>query len=322
MKRKFNKAYETKETVFLAFDEFIQEKEATNKSKDTIRNYNLSFDIFCEYHNIASSTELDEINIGMIYQWINHMRNNEVRPSSINHYLRDLRTFFNWCYMREKMQEALPIKELSKQEELPKMYTDEEMEILLEKPRAGDSYSDWRMWAIISTVYATGLRASTLCSLTIGDFDFKHDEIVINQQKNKKAGILPFTPAHQSCIREFFKTWMRNANDDEWAFPNINGEQLTVNALRQGMERYCKARGVNAHGIHSIRHNFARAMIVNGGGEYRLQKYLQHSDIKMSQHYVKLFSQDLKKDAEEFSPLDNSKKKAKRTSQFKKNKMA
>ena len=318
MKRKFTKAYENKETLVRAFEDFIQEKEATNKSKSTIRNYNLSFDIFYEYHNLTTSTELDSIDMSMIYQWINHMKNNEVRPASINHYLRDLRTFFNWCYTREKIKEPLPIKELSKQEELPKMYSDEEMEILLQKPRTGDLFSDWRLWAIVSTVYATGLRASTICALHIGDFDFKHEEIIIRQQKNKKAGILPLTPAHAACMKEYFKMWLRDADDEDWAFPNIGGEQLTVNALRLGMNRYCEARGVVPHGIHSIRHNFARDMIVNGGGEYRLQKYLQHSDIKMSQHYVKLFAQDLKKDAEEFSPLDKAKKKASRASQFKK----
>lgn len=318
MKRKFSKAYDSKETLVMAFEEFIQEKEATNKSKDTIRNYNLSFNVFYDYNGLDTSTELEAVDMSMIYKWINHMKNNEVRPSSINHYLRDLRTFFNWCAMRDKIKEPLPIKELSKQEELPKMYTDEEMEILLEKPRAGDSFSDWRIWAIISTVYATGLRASTICALKIGDFDFKHEEIIISQQKNKKAGILPFTPAHAACMKEYFKMWLRDADNDDWAFPNIGGEQLTVSGLRQGIQRYCKARGVNAHGIHSIRHNFARAMIVNGGGEYRLQKYLQHSDIKMSQHYVKLFSQDLKRDAVEFSPLDNAKKKQSRKSQFKK----
>lgn len=191
MKRKFNKAYDSKETLVMAFEEFIQEKEATNKSKDTIRNYNLSFNVFYDYNGLDTSTELEAVDMSMIYKWINHMKNNEVRPSSINHYLRDLRTFFNWCAMRDKIKEPLPIKELSKQEELPKMYTDEEMEILLEKPRAGDSFSDWRIWAIISTVYATGLRASSICALKISDFDFKHEEILITQQKNKKQVSCP-----------------------------------------------------------------------------------------------------------------------------------
>lgn len=318
MKRKFKSGASISTTLDEAFEEFMIEKQAKNLSKATIRNYNQSYNMFYEYHNFNSSTLLEEITLSHIYKWINHMKNNEIRPQSINHYLRDLRAFFNWCEVMEKIQEPLNVKEIEAQEGLPKMYDDDDLAKMLEKPRPGDGFSDWRSWAIISSVYATGLRASTLCSLRLEDLNFQREEIVIEKQKNKHAGILPLTPALANTLREYIKKWMREAEPEDWLFPNVGGEQLNVNALNKSIDRYCKNRGVDGHGIHSVRHNFARDMIVNGGGEYRLQKYLQHSNIQMSQHYVKLFSSDLKKDAEEFSPLDNAKKKAKRTSVFKK----
>lgn len=317
-KRKFQKAYDTRETLDEAFEAFIEEKTANNLSKATLRNYQHSYDTFYEYHNLTSGTLLNDITIQMFYKWINHMRNNEVRAQSINHYLRDMRTFFNWCNLHDKMEEPLKIKEVEVQDELPKMYSDDEMATMLEKPRQGDGFSDWRSWAIISTVYATGLRASTLCSLTLEDLNFQREEIVIEKQKNKQAGILPLTPALANTLKEYIKKWMKDAEPTDWLFPSITGEQFNTGALNHSIARYCEARGIKGHGIHSIRHNFSRDMIINGAGEYRLQRYLQHSSIQMSQHYVKLFSQDLKKDAEEFSPLDNAKKKAKRTSAFKK----
>lgn len=317
-KRKFVKPQDINITIDEAFEQFIEEKTANNLSKSTIRNYNQSYLAFYEYHNLNSTTLLEEIQMPMVYKWINHLKNNEVRSQSINHYLRDLRTFFNWCYHREHIQEPIKIREIEVQEGLPKMYTDEEMAIMLEKPRAGDGFSDWRSWAIISTVYATGLRASTLCALTLEDINFTREEISIERQKNKKSGILPLTPALANTLKEYIKKWMKDAEPTDWLFPSITGEQFNVGALNHSIARYCEGRGIKGHGIHSIRHNFARDMIINGAGEYRLQRYLQHSNIQMSQHYVKLFSSDLKKDAEEFSPLDNIKKKAKRTSAFKK----
>lgn len=317
-KRKFVKPQDINITIDEAFEQFIEEKTANNLSKSTIRNYNQSYLAFYEYHNLNSTTLLEEIQMPMVYKWINHLKNNEVRSQSINHYLRDLRTFFNWCYHREHIQEPIKIREIEVQEGLPKMYTDEEMAIMLEKPRAGDGFSDWRSWAIISTVYATGLRASTLCALTLEDINFTREEISIERQKNKKSGILPLTPALANTLKEYIKKWMKDAEPTDWLFPSITGEQFNVGALNHSIKRYCEGRGIKGHGIHSIRHNFARDMIINGAGEYRLQRYLQHSNIQMSQHYVKLFSSDLKKDAEEFSPLDNIKKKAKRTSAFKK----
>ena len=317
-KRKFKQSYDTKPTLDEAFEQFIEEKTANNLSKSTIKNYEQSYSMFCEYHSLKPSTLLEEIQMPLFYKWINHMKNNEVRAQSINHYLRDWRAFMNWCYQREHIQEQVKIKEIEVQEELPKMYTDDEMAIMLEKPRQGDGFSDWRSWAIISTVYATGLRASTLCALTLEDINFVREEIVIERQKNKKSGLLPLTPALANSIKEYLKKWMKDADPTDWLFPSITGEQFNVGALNHSIARYCEARGIKGHGIHSIRHNFARDMIINGAGEYRLQRYLQHSNIQMSQHYVKLFSSDLKKDAEEFSPLDNAKKKARRTSAFKK----
>jgi integrase/recombinase XerD len=317
-KRKFKAALKVETTLYEAFEEFHEEKQAKNLSAATLRNYKQSFNAFCEYHQFDEDTLLETIELPLFYKWINHMKNDEIRPQSINHHLRDWRTFLNWCYEREKIPEPIKVKEIEAQEGLPKMYSDEEMAVMLEKPRQGDGFSDWRSWAIISTVYATGLRASTLCALTLEDLNFQREEIVIEKQKNKHAGVLPLTAALANVLNEYIKKWMRDAEPTDWLFPSITGEQFNVCALNHSIKRYCEARGFAGHGIHSVRHNFARDMIINGAGEYRLQRYLQHSNIQMSQHYVKLFSADLKNNAEEYSPLDNAKKKAKRTSAFKK----
>lgn len=317
-KRKFKTAANVRTTLDEAFELYFDEKQAKNLSKSTLRNYKQSYDIFYAYHKLNEDTLLDDIKIQMFYKWINHMKNNEVRPQSINHYLRDWRSFLNWADEREMLQEPIKIKEIEAQEGLPKMYSDEEMAIMLEKPHAGEGFSEWRSWAIISTVYATGLRASTLCNLTLEDLNFARGEIVIEKQKNKHAGVLPLTAALANVLSEYIKQWMRKADPTDWLFPSITGEQFNPGALNHSIQRYCETRGIKGHGIHSVRHNFARDMIVNGGGEYRLQRYLQHSNIQMSQKYVKLFSSDLKKDAEEYSPLDNAKRRAKRTSAFKK----
>jgi integrase/recombinase XerD len=318
VKRKYGKGLKTQTTLDEAFEDFILEKEATGRSADTIRNYNLSYKIFYEYHELSEETLLSDLEEKMFFKWIQHMKNDEKRPQTINHYLRDWRTFLNWCNTRDMMDKPIAIKEIEQQDDMPKMYTDEEIALMIAKPRPGDNFSTWRSWAIVNTVYATGLRASTLCALKFDDLNFQREELTIRKQKNKKAGMLPITPALANSLREYIKKFHREAEATDYLFPSIDGGQFNPGALNHSIQRYCKALGIEGHGIHSIRHNFARDMIMNGGGEYRLQRYLQHSNIQMSQHYVKLFSQDLKKDAEEFSPLDVAKKKAGRTSKFKK----
>jgi integrase/recombinase XerD len=317
-KRKFKTPTHGETTLDEAFAKFIEEKQAFNLSPDTILGYNKSYKVFIKYHKFDSSTLIKDITISHFYKWINHMRNNELRAQTINHYLRSLRAFMNWAHEREIITEKIKIIEVEAQEGLPKMYSDEEVQKMLEKPRAGDSFTIWRNWAIVSTIYATGLRAATICALTIEDIDFQRKEILIEKQKNKHAGILPLTLALSNVLSEYMKKWLKDSNPSDYLFPNVSGDQLTTSALTQSVNSYCERLGFNGHGVHSLRHNFARDMIVNGASEFRLQKYLQHSNIQMSQHYVKLFSSDLKKDAETYSPLDIAKKKASRTSAFKK----
>ena len=89
MKRKIQER-NTYVTLEQSFNEFIQQKEANGLSPATLRNYKLSYHIFFDYNEFDSETPITEINQNLINKWINHMRKEEISPSSINHYLRDL----------------------------------------------------------------------------------------------------------------------------------------------------------------------------------------------------------------------------------------
>ena len=297
-------------TLQEAFDIFIQEKEANGLSASTLRNYNLSWRIFTEYVDLSYPTEISD---GVIYKWINHMRKAEISPSSINHYIRDVRSVLNWMAKREYC-EKIEIKEGRHQEEQPKFYKDEDIEKLLEKPRPKDSFVEWRTWAIVNTILATGARAQTICDMRIDDVDFQKKEIALSHTKNKKAQNVPLSKSLETCLREY----MRKFSISSYLFPNIGDEQLTTNGLRLAYNRYCANREVEQTNIHGLRHSFARSWIKNGGSAFALQKILGHSNISMTNKYVKLYADDLKDDYEDFSALDVMKKKQSRSSRFKK----
>ena len=297
-------------TLQEAFDLFIQEKEANGLSASTLRNYNLSWKIFSEYCEITLPSE---INDGVIIKWINHMRKSEIAPSSMNHYLRDMRCFINWLIKREYC-EKVEIKEVRQQEEQPKFYKDEDIELLLEKPRVKDSFVEWRTWAIVNTILATGARAQTICDMTLTDIDFQKKEIALGHTKNKKAQNVPMSKSLETCLREY----IRKFDVSTYLFPNVGDEQLTTNGLRLAYGRYCKDRGVEQTNIHGLRHSFARSWVKNGGSAVALQRILGHSNISMTNKYVKLYAEDIKEDYEDFSALDVIKKKKSRSSAFKK----
>lgn len=302
-----------------AYNEFITEKQARNLSESTLTNYEKTTAIFKKFHNMDDDFPVNEITQQHIFKWINTMRLDGVRPASINHYLSDMRCFLYWCMADERnyIQKKYKVELIRGQEETMKMFTDEELFALLEKPRKTDTYVMWRTWAIVNWVLGTGNRAATVVDVKIGDINYNRKEITLRHTKNKKASIIPLASSLEGAIKEFIRMWRKDASDDDYLFANISEEQLTTDALRHGFTQYCKAREVEKTNIHGLRHNFAKQWVQNNGNMFALQKVLGHSTLDMTRKYVRLFSEDIKEDYDKFNALDTLKRNAKRTQKVK-----
>ena len=287
------------------FDEFIAEKIARNCSKDTIRSYNGSYKRFSNF--IGDKNNAKDITQGTIYAFIYSMQEEEVKPTTINHYLRDVRAIIRFG-QEQGYIDPFQIKLIKEQEYVKETYSQEEMLLLLAKPKPKDSFVEWRTWAIVNWVYATGNRAESVCSVQIKDVSFARNEIMLRHTKNKKALQIPLSRSLSLCLREYMKKFRFGVSDDAYLFPNIGEEKLTTNALRLSLSRYNKSRGVNKTSIHSLRHTFAKEWIMNTGDVFRLQKILGHSTLEMTRRYVNMFGEDLKENFETYNPLDRIKK--------------
>lgn len=307
-------------TFYEAFEGFITEKEANNLAPTSLINYRTTFGAFCKFFEFTEETLAEEIEQKHIFKWIGTMKQMGLSTSSINHYVRDIRAFLYWCMNKDRGYiERFDIKLIKAQEEQLKLYTDDELEQLLQKPRKTDSYVTWRCWAIVNWVLATGNRASTICDVKIGDISFSHKEITLRHTKNGKAQIVPLSSSLETVLKEFIRIWRRDTYADSWLFANIGEEQLTTNALRLSYERYCESVGVNKTNIHGLRHNFAKGWVRNNGNMFALQNILGHSTLDMTKKYVRMFAEDVKQDYDNFSPLDTIKRSQKRTQKIERN---
>ena len=303
-------------TLGVALEEFLIEKEAHNKSPKTIANYIQSIGYFLTFHKFDNDTPLNEITQSHFYKWTNSLKLDGAKPTTINHYVRDCRVFFYWCMDKDrKYMEEFKIRQIEGQEEQIKLFPDEELEIILEKPeRSNDKFTDWRNWVIVNWVLATGNRCSTIVDVRIGDIDFRRREITLHHTKNKKAQIAVLSSSLETVLKEYIKMWRDGGRDkDAWLFPNIGEDKLTTGALQSSFAKYCTARGCTHKNLHGLRHNFAKLWIKNNGDMYKLQKILGHSSLDMTRRYVNMFSEDIKEDYDKFSPLDSIKRKQKRT---------
>lgn len=307
-------SYADDTTLAEALVEFIEEKTIENKAQSTIRNYKQSYEFFTKYLGFDDNTLCKDVDKSCVYKWINNMKNRDVSANSINHYLRDIRTFLYWC-MREP-REYLPkfeIKEIEKQEEMPKLYSDDDLDLLLAKPLNKKDFVEWRTYAIVSWICGEGNRIQTVLDLRMKDINLAKKKYVLSHSKNKKTKEMPISSAVMNVMKEYIKRFRATADDDEYVFPNTEGNKLTYNGARLAFERYCSNRGIDRASFHSLRHNFAKNFIQQNGNIFKLQEILGHSNIAITRHYVELFGEDLVEGYDDYSLLDRKKKALSRT---------
>ena len=316
IKRKLTKSAHFDVTLEDAFELFTEEKKNLNKSEATISNYEITFKVWSRYLEANEYSMLcKDVDASYVYAFANHLKSKAKKQSTINHYIRDTRTFLYWCMDAHYIVPAFSIKMPTMDEEVPDTYTDDEIDALIARPHRRDDNNlvEWRTWAIVNWILATGTRAGTITEVRLGDLNFSKKEITIRKTKTHKAYIIPMSTALSTVLKEYIKRWRATSGDDAFLFPNIGDEQLSVNALKQSIAKYNRTRGVEKTSAHMYRHTFAKRWVRGGGDPFRLQKMLGHSTLDMTRHYVNLYSEDLKEGFDEINPLDNIKKSASRT---------
>lgn len=292
-------------TIVDAFYQFLDDKRAHNLANISIRGYEDSFRYFMTFFDFDEYTPIHEVTSQLFQQWTIDMLDRDVKPISINRYLRDCKVFVNWCMNNALLFNDVKIDMVKVQEAPIKAFSDEDLFLIMQKPTNQNDFIEWRTWTIINWVLATGNRAATIIDIHIGDIDFKNKEITLRHTKNKKAQVIPLSSKLSAIIKDYIHTWRYGCSAEDFLFPNQANEQLTTGALEHAFTKYCKARGSSKTSIHGLRHSFALNWIRNGGNQFKLQKILGHSTLDMTRRYVALATVDLKDDFDQYSTLDN-----------------
>lgn len=285
--------------------EFILDCKIRNLADATIKSYNECFNYFIEYmeNNYNNLNIRKDITKSTIDNYILDMQQSDLKDTTINIRLRSIRCVL-YYFMNNNYIDEFKINLIKENDKIPKLYTDDEVMRLLKKPNMKQcNFAEYRTWVIINFLVATGVRSRTLRNIKIKDLDLDNDLIYLNVTKNRKPLVIPMAKTLKKVLIEYLK--IRGKENEDYLFCNLEGNQLTKNALNNIVSKYNRKRGVKTTGIHLFRHYFAKNYIQNGGNALKLQKLLGHSTLKETQRYVDLFGNDLQKDFDRFSPLDN-----------------
>jgi len=109
-------------------------------------------------------------------------RGSEVKRTTLNKDIRNLRTFINWCRGNRYLNGAITMKELKEDERPVKSLSDAQIKKLMS---VAEPYLSIKMRILLAL--GTGLRRGNIESLKISDIDFANNYITTVSRKTRKS---------------------------------------------------------------------------------------------------------------------------------------
>lgn len=247
-----------------------------------------------------------------IQEYVLHLQSKSYQSSSIARCLSALRQFFNWVTRNDEdfQNPMVGIKTPKTMLKVPSFISEESIAGLLTPPSEADKPSKLRLMAIMELLYGSGLRVSEALTLPIKSIQVHESQpCVIVSGKGKKERMLPLNPPSLHAITRYLAVrpyFLHQAGTKgaSWLFPS----RSTIGHLtRQGLAKLLKIcadeAGIFHISPHKLRHAFATHMLHRGANLVALQHMLGHSDLRTTQIYTHVLSEQLVSFLHEHHPL-------------------
>lgn len=140
---------------------------------------------------------------------------------------------------------------------------------------------------IIELLFATGMRISELCSLTVEQINFSDYVIKIYGKGSRERLIQICNTNIQKLIDEYKTKFMFELKTNDYFFTNRLLKRLSEQSVRNMIKRYVKEAGIYLHITpHMFRHSFATQLLEEDVDIRYIQQMLGHSSITTTQIYT------------------------------------
>ena len=147
---------------------------------------------------------------------------------------------------------------------------------------------------VLTCALHTGGRRREILRLRWEDIDLERGVLYFDQTNTKsgKQREVPLSPTLATTLRERRKVRAIGGDARKFVFTR-HGKRMQN--IRTAFEKSRKRAGLGEDvTFHTLRHTFASWFMINGGDLYRLQNYLGHSTIALTQRYAHLSPEHLK----------------------------
>ena len=290
----------------MELEKYQNHLEIRRYAKGTIQEYLQPLQAFLEFLKASGIQNIQEVTP----KWIQKFQESEYgrmnrwgRPNSAktqNKYLRSAKLFFQFL-RQEGIRQEDPTRDLSYAREpksLPKdVLTTSEVKKILRAPDTS-TILGYRDRTMLEVLYSTGVRASELCRMEIGDVDTSEGRLRVNKGKAGKDRMVPLGKI--AC--RFLENYLLSVRPHLIPEPSFRTLFTTIKrvafercSVRQMIRRYAQKSKIDK-GVttHTFRHTCATHLIQHNANIRYVQELLGHESLLTTQLYTHLTINDLK----------------------------
>ncbi len=262
-------------------DQLFSEMAVRRFSRNSKKAYRLAMRAFVKFCGKKSP---DVLGLEDIRRYQLHMVTVGKSAATVNQHMCAIRFFYREVLRVAWKMDELPYFKLG--ERLPIVFSRAEVARLL------SVVANLKHRAILTLLYATGMRLGEALALAIPDIDSERNVLAIRQAKGLKDRHVMLSPALLTVLREYWRAYQPPKKG--LLFLGGKGkEQLGLGST--SIQRiFHKARvkaGIKKRAtVHTLRHTFATHMLEAGVNIVVIQRLLGHRSLKTTQIYLHLAS--------------------------------
>ena len=226
-----------------------------------------------------------------------HLVDAGTSPTSLNAAIIGLKFFFDVTLDRgELMARMRPVRIPQR---LPVVLSKEEVGRLIA------ACGNLKHQTALSLAYGTGLRASEVSALKVGDIDSERMTLRVEQGKGRKDRYAMLSPVLLDRLRVWWKVARAQGKmlDGGWLFPGLDPlDPLSTRQLNRAIHAAADLAGINKRvSMHTLRHSFATHLLEQKVDIRIIQVLLGHKKLDTTAIYTQVATDLLR---EVISPLE------------------
>ena len=268
-------------------------------ARNTLEAYVGDVQRFCHYLNQQGTSPLHPLTRDDVIGYLAARRQQGISARTTARELVAIKAFYAFMSERSAIADnpAAHIQTPRQWQRLPHTLTHAEVERLLQAPDTNTPLGK-RDAALLELLYATGMRASELVSLTLNDINTIGGYVKV-KGKGDKERLVPVGDMAAVQLDDYLLEGRPKLVKNRQAphvFVNRAAQGLTRQGLWKIVKRYVQEATITTHvSPHTLRHSFATHLLEGGIDLRSLQHMLGHTDISTTQIYTHVVQQHLHK---------------------------